>query len=103
SRVFDYRYPERIAFVGELAKLVQGDHLQAERGKITIHGPARFVPGVANSTDLRGSMAAVIAALCAEGESKILNVQMALRGYNDLQGKLTRLGSRITVLDGEPA
>jgi UDP-N-acetylglucosamine 1-carboxyvinyltransferase len=103
SRVYDYRYPERIAFVDELAKLVDGDHLSAERGRITVHGPARFRPGVANSTDLRGSMAVVIAALCSEGRSVINNVQMALRGYNDLESKLIRLGSRISVFDDVPA
>lgn len=99
SRIFDYRYPERIAFVSELAKLVEGDHLQAERGKITVRGPARFKAGIADSTDLRGSMAAVIAALCANGQSKILNVQMALRGYNDLHGKLSQLGVNISIFD----
>ena len=103
SRVYDYRYPERIAFVAELAKLVDGDHLEAEPGKITIRGPARFVPGVANSTDLRGSMAVVIAALCAEGESVIENVHMALRGYDDLEGKLRQLGARISVHEGDPS
>ncbi|MCD9029528.1 UDP-N-acetylglucosamine 1-carboxyvinyltransferase [Luteimonas sp. BDR2-5] len=99
SRIFDYRYPERIAFVRELAKLVDGDHLAAERGKITVNGPARFKAGVADSTDLRGSMAAVIAALCARGESRILNVQMALRGYNGLDSKLHQLGSHIKIFD----
>ena len=103
TRVFDYRYPERIAFVSELAKLVEGDHLTAERGKITVRGPAKFVPGVADSTDLRGSMAAVIAALCASGQSKILNVQMALRGYNDLEGKLRQLGAGVTIFDDSDA
>lgn len=102
SRVFDYRYPERIAFVGELAKLIKGKHLDAERGKITINGPAEFVPGVADSTDLRGSMAVVLAALCAEGRSTITNVQMALRGYNNLVGKLHKLGSRIEVFEDAP-
>lgn len=97
SRIYDYRYPERIAFVGELAKLVPGAHLEAERGLITVRGPARFQSGVANSTDLRGSMAVVIAALCADGRSVVENVQMALRGYNNLEGKLRRLGSRISV------
>jgi len=99
SRIFDYRYPERIAFVRELAKLVDGEHLLAERGKITVRGPARFRPGTADSTDLRGSMAAVIAALCAPGESKILNVQMALRGYNNLQGKLQQLGADVSIFN----
>ncbi|MBM9463426.1 UDP-N-acetylglucosamine 1-carboxyvinyltransferase [Aeromicrobium sp. YIM 150415] len=101
SRVYDYRYPDRIAFVRELAKLVDGDHLSAESGKITIHGPARMSPGIANSTDLRGSMAVVIAALCADGESVIQNVHMALRGYNDLEGKLRQLGASIDVHEGD--
>lgn len=103
SRVYDYRYPERIAFVGELAKLVQGNHLTAERGKITINGPARFKPGVADSTDLRGSMAVVMAALCADGRSIINNVHMALRGYNDLEGKLRTIGGRIEVREDRHA
>ncbi len=97
SRVYDYRYPERIAFVAELAKLVDGDHLQAERGKITVRGPAKFRAGTAASTDLRGSMAVVMAALCADGQSRIDDVHMALRGYNGLQSKLERLGVTIEI------
>jgi UDP-N-acetylglucosamine 1-carboxyvinyltransferase len=103
SRVHDYRHPDRIGFVSELAKLVKGDNLSAERGKISVNGPVEFVSGVANSTDLRGSMAVVMAALCADGQSVIRDVQMALRGYNDLEGKLRRLGARISVLEGSPA
>ena len=99
SRVYDYRYPERIAFVDELAKLVVGDRLRARPGAIEIQGPARFQAGIADSTDLRGSMAVVIAALCAQGRSEIHNVQMALRGYNDLANKLTRLGAGLQLQD----
>lgn len=72
SRVYDYRYPERIAFVEELTNLVSGDKLSAEAGKITIQGDATFRPGYANSTDLRGSMAVVLAALCADGKSRLI-------------------------------
>lgn len=103
SRVYDYRYPERTAFVGELAKLVEGPHLKAEVGKITVDGPARFIPGIADSTDLRGSMAVVIAALCAEGRSEIRNVHMALRGYNNLEGKLRTLGADIEIHEDPPS
>ncbi len=39
----------------------------------------------AQSTDLRGSMALVLAALLAKGNSKVHNVEMALRGYNKLK------------------
>src|SRR5690606_5300455 len=103
SRVFDYRYPERINFVAELAKLVEPDALEAERGKITIHGRAPFRPGTAASTDLRGSMAAVLAALCADGRSVIKGAHMALRGYNDLTGKLKRIGASIAIYPDEVA
>lgn len=99
SRIFDYRYPERIAFVEELSKLVKGDHLEAKRGKITVDGPARFRPGTADSTDLRGSMAVLLAALCADGTSRIDNVQMALRGYNNLQSKLAGVGVPLQLLE----
>ncbi|MDH2443015.1 UDP-N-acetylglucosamine 1-carboxyvinyltransferase [Amnibacterium sp. CER49] len=97
SRIYDYRYPERIAFVRELAKHVQGSHLEAMPGRITVRGPARFQPAVSTSTDLRGSMASVLAALVAPGRSVVQDVQMAMRGYDNLEGKLHRLGSRIQV------
>lgn len=97
SRIFDYRYPERIAFANELSKLVPTGHLSAERGKITTRGSTTFNPGTANSTDLRGSMAVVLAGLCADGSSRINGVQMALRGYNNLEAKLRALGADIAI------
>lgn len=102
SRVYDYRYPGRIAFVNELAKFVPPGSLDAEPGKITARGPRTFHAADADSTDLRGSMSVVMAALCAEGRSTIRNVQMALRGYNDLEAKLRSLGITIDVHEGDP-
>lgn len=101
SRVYDYRYPERIGFVKELAKFTDAGTLLSERGKVTVKGPTVFKPAVADSTDLRGSMAVVMAALCADGRSVVKNVQMALRGYNNLQMKLSEIGSHIEVRGGD--
>ena len=42
-------------------------------------------------------MALVMAALCADGRSVIDDVQMALRGYNNLQRKLAELGIHIDI------
>ena len=53
----------------------------------------------AKSTDLRGSMALVIAALCADGRSEIEDVHMALRGYNGLADKLAALGNTIELVE----
>lgn len=91
SVVFDYRYPERIAYARELDKFAPGA-IKAEPGKITIQGLKRLQGAQVQSTDLRGSMAQIMAAICAEGESQVDGVELALRGYNNLPGKLTSLG-----------
>lgn len=94
SIIHDYRYPERIAYVQELARFAPGA-LSAERGRIIVHGPGALRGAKAASTDLRGSMAQIMAALCAEGPSQVDNVEMALRGYNNLPAKLAQLGCDI--------
>lgn len=98
SRVFDYRYPERIKYCEELAKMYSNG-LNWEKGAITTYGKKFKKPKGAHvkSTDLRGSMALVMAALLAEGETTVDNVEMALRGYNKLEDKLKALGIGIEV------
>jgi UDP-N-acetylglucosamine 1-carboxyvinyltransferase len=99
SKVFDYRYPERISYVSELAKLCGEGDLEARSGQVTVNGPIRFKSGKVKSTDLRGSMALVMAALCAEGQTEIKDVHMALRGYNRLREKLDALGNTIETFE----
>lgn len=97
SRVFDYRYPERIGFVEQLAKFVPSRALEARPGAITIRGPQEFSPAEADSTDLRGSMAVLMAALCANGPSRVNGVELALRGYDRLESKLRAVGAELSV------
>ena len=97
SRIYDYRYPERIGYIDELSKFCASGTLQAEKGRIYVEGPVRFKPAEATSTDLRGSMALILAALCADGESVVNQAEMALRGYNDLTGKLKKLGATLDI------
>lgn len=66
--------------------------VDAEPGRITVHGPRRLSGAHAVSTDLRGSMAQILAAICAEGQSRVEGVELALRGYNELPQKLAALG-----------
>ncbi|WP_253451570.1 UDP-N-acetylglucosamine 1-carboxyvinyltransferase [Halomonas sp. Y3] len=98
SRIFDYRYPERIAYAEQLNRFSPGV-IEVEHGRITTQGVAHLQGCEVQSTDLRGSMALVMAALCAEGESVVRDVHMALRGYNDLVGKLKHLGVEVKVID----
>lgn len=97
SRIFDYRYPERISYIKELAKLCGSDMISGESGRITTRGIAQLKGAHVTSTDLRGSMALVMAGLCADGQTIVDDVHMALRGYNDLTGKLKGLGVSIDV------
>ena len=45
--------------------------------------------------DLRGGAALVIAALAAEGESRVENVELIDRGYEHLEDMLAALGANI--------
>lgn len=91
SVIFDYRYPERIAYAQQLAQFTLGA-IEATPGKIVVNGRATLQAANTISTDLRGSMALIMAAICAEGTSNVADVELALRGYNNLAGKLERLG-----------
>ena len=92
SRIVDYRYPGRTAYLAELVKICPDSLEWSATGEIITRGPARFVGGSVNSTDLRGSMAVVLAGMLAHGVTKVENIDMALRGYNKLTEKLSKLG-----------
>lgn len=91
SVIYDYRYPERIKYAQELNKFTH-EHITTEFGKIIVNGKADLKAATTTSPDLRGSMALAMAALCAEGVSEVDDIQMALRGYNNLPRKLEQLG-----------
>lgn len=97
SRIFDYRYPERLKYCDELNKFYKGA-LSCKPGAITVQGNLPIEAAEAFSTDLRGSMALVLAGLLAKGNSTIRNVEMALRGYNNMEQKLKKLGINIIVV-----
>jgi UDP-N-acetylglucosamine 1-carboxyvinyltransferase len=96
SRIYDYRYPERLQYCVELEKMYNNS-IQWEKGKITTTGNKKPIGNNVQSTDLRGSMALILAALLAEGKSEIKNAEMALRGYNNLIEKLEKVGIKIDV------
>ena len=66
--------------------------------RVVVTGPARLHGATLSSPDIRAGMALVIAALAAEGESVIHNVQQIERGYERLHERLRALGARIERL-----
>jgi len=63
--------------------------------RAVVVGPSRLYGQTMSSPDIRAGMALVIAALCAEGESVIHNVQQIERGYEALPARLRALGAEI--------
>ena len=51
------------------------------------------------SPDIRAGIAMLIAALSAEGESQIDNVEQIDRGYENIEQRLSALGAHITRID----
>ena len=62
-------------------------------GPTPLHGADVVVP------DLRGGYSYVIAALAAEGESRVRGVEIIRRGYEKVLDKLTALGADFDVLE----
>ena len=75
--------------------------------KITIEGRTAIIKGIrklygatVEATDLRGGAALVIAALTAQGKTKVNNIEYILRGYENLDKKLSKLGANISKEEG---
>ncbi len=63
--------------------------------RVVVAGPSRLYGETLTSPDIRAGMALVIAALAAEGESVIHNIQQVERGYEALHLRLAALGAEI--------
>ena len=93
SVVTENIFENRFKYIGELQRM--GAKIKQKEKTIIIYGRKRFNSANVISTDLRGGASMVLAALTARGETKIDNVSYILRGYENLDGKLSRLGADI--------
>ena len=64
---------------------------------IVVNGNRFFCGKEVNGKDLRGGISLVIAALAAQGVSKIGGVKYIKRGYSDLVYKLKKIGADIKL------
>lgn len=93
ENIFENRYK----FVPELVRM---------GAKITIEGKSAVIKGVrklyganVKATDLRGGAALVLAGLNAKGITTVENIEYILRGYEELDNKLRKLGAEIKLVD----
>lgn len=69
--------------------------------RAVVVGPSRLHGSVVESPDIRAGMALLIAALAADGESRIHNIGQIERGYERIDERLRLLGALIERVDPE--
>ena len=74
------------------------DIVVREDGTFKINGPSALRGTVSVGTDIRATAALIVAALAAEGESRVYGVDHLSRGYADLAGQLRGLGADIELV-----
>jgi UDP-N-acetylglucosamine 1-carboxyvinyltransferase len=89
-------YESRLYFVDRLigmgARIVLCDpHRALVQGPSMLHGERQGI----SSPDIRAGIALLNAALCAEGQTVIRNIDQIDRGYENIAGKLLELGAKI--------
>jgi UDP-N-acetylglucosamine 1-carboxyvinyltransferase len=93
EKMFDSRlyFVDRLIAMG--ARIILCDPHRA-----VVVGPAVLHGETLHSPDIRAGMALLIAALCAQGESTIQNINQIDRGYERIETKLQALGANIERL-----
>ena len=90
EKMFESRMYFADKMIGMGARIVLCDPHRA-----VVVGPSHLYGSTVESPDLRAGMALLIAALGAEGESQIHNIQQIERGYERMDERLRGLGARI--------
>jgi UDP-N-acetylglucosamine 1-carboxyvinyltransferase len=92
----DWMYESRMFFVDKLISM-GANIVVADPHRVLVYGPTKLHSRVVDTPDIRAGMALVLAALVAEGETTINNVELIGRGYEDVAKKLRSLGASIMV------
>ena len=91
---FEKMFESRLYFVDHL-KQMGAKIVQCDPHRVVVTGPCALVGGTVTSPDIRAGIALVIAALCAKGETTILNAGSIDRGYVSVESSLGALGADI--------
>lgn len=89
ENIFENRY----RYVDELTRM--GSRIQVDGRVAVVEGVPSLQGAAVTCTDLRGGAALVVAALAAQGETRITALHHLDRGYEDLTGCLSAVGAAI--------
>lgn len=94
----DWMYESRMFFVDKL--MMMGANITlCDPHRVLVYGPSSLRGKILESPDIRAGMALVCAALVAEGESRIENIEIIERGYENILERLKGLGAEIERIE----
>ncbi|MBE7037659.1 MAG: UDP-N-acetylglucosamine 1-carboxyvinyltransferase [Ruminococcaceae bacterium] len=86
-------FQQRFKIADELIKM--GADINTDGQVAVVKGVKKLYASPVYASDLRSGAALVVAALCAEGETKVFNTHFIDRGYENLHINLKNLGANI--------
>jgi len=92
EKIFENRFQHAL----ELVRM--GANIKIKGNTAVIEGVKKLVGAPVKATDLRASASLVIAGLIAEGQTEISEIYHLLRGYEDMDKKLTFLGCHAELI-----
>jgi UDP-N-acetylglucosamine 1-carboxyvinyltransferase len=93
SKVTDTIYTDRFKHIPELQRL--GADIKMVDNVAIINGGKSLSGATLMSSDLRGSVALVLAGLISEGSTEVLRIYHLDRGYEKIEDKFAKLGATI--------
>jgi len=93
SLIEERLFENRFMHVSELNRL--GADIWLKGNTAAVKGVEALYAADVMATDLRASSALVLGALAAQGVTKVRRIYHLDRGYDDLEGKLAKLGAQI--------
>ena len=96
SSITESIFENRFMHVAELQRL--GAKINIKNNTATIEGSTKFIGAELMSSDLRASVALVLAAIVSNGKSYINRIYHLDRGYEKIENKLKKIGVKIKRL-----
>ena len=95
STIKENLYEDRFDYAVALQRMGANIHV-FDAHTAVFYGPSQLHGSEVEIPDLRAGATLVLAALAADGVSRISGTEHVARGYEDMVGKLGRVGARIT-------
>ncbi len=95
SNITENIFENRFKYLEELKRM--GADISINGKTATIIGVDKLTGTKVNSNDLRGGAALVVAGLIADGTTEVENADYILRGYENFDKKLSKLGANIKL------